>query len=294
VVSVIIPTCNAMPAIEALVASLKGQTVPCEIVVIDSASEDGTARAARSQGARVLTIPRNRFNHGGTRNFAAMESSGDVIVFLTQDVLLFDEKCIENLVRPLDDVAIAAAFGRQVPRDDAKPTERFARYFNYPEAPAVRRWDDVGRLGIKTFFFSNACSAVRRKEFKELGGFPENLIMFEDMLYAAKVLKAGYSIAYAPGAMVVHSHDYGWIEQFRRYAQAGRSFSAHPWFVEYARGRSEGILFLKEELRWLQSRGMRLWCLYALGESLFKYAGYNIGLRRRGKMETAERGAERS
>ncbi len=79
-------------------------------------------------------------------------------------------------------------------------------------------------MGIKTFFFSNVFSAIRRKEFEEIGGFPENVIMFEDMLFAAKLIERGYKIAYVPEAKVIHSHDYSLVQQFRRYYQAGVSF----------------------------------------------------------------------
>ncbi|HEY3277713.1 MAG TPA: glycosyltransferase [Syntrophorhabdaceae bacterium] len=278
-VSVIIPTYNAMPAIERLISSLKTQTAACEIIVIDSSSSDETARAAESCGARVITVPKQSFNHGGTRNLAAMQSRGDITVFLTQDALPCDDRCIEHLIEPLRDPRIAASYGRQIPRGDAKPTEAFARNYNYPESGSLRCWDDVEELGIKAFFFSNVCSAIRGKEFQELGGFPDKLIMFEDMLYAANLLKSGYSIAYAPGARVVHSHDYSWAGQFGRYARAGLSFSCHPWLAPYARGRREGLRFLDEEIRHLLSKGMYFWGLYALGEAFFKYGGYYLGLR---------------
>ena len=54
--------------------------------------------------------------------------------------------------------------------------------------PTIKGIDDLPRLGIKTFFFSNVCSAIKVKEFKELGGFPENIIMFEDLIFAAKAI----------------------------------------------------------------------------------------------------------
>ena len=96
-----------------------------------------------------------------------------------------------------------ASFGRQIPRPDASPTENFTRLFNYPETPMIKGIEDLPRLGIKTFFFSNVCSAIKTKEFKELGGFPENIIMFEDLIFAAKAILKGYKIAYVPEAKVM-------------------------------------------------------------------------------------------
>ena len=278
-VSVIIPTFNAMPGITDLLSALKGQTVPCEIIVIDSSSPDNTARAALSLDVRVMSVEKKEFNHGRTRNLAVEHAAGDIVVFLTQDALPVRPDCIERLVQPLEDREIAASYGRQTPRDDARPTEKFARHFNYPPAPSVKSWEDISRLGIKAFFFSNVCSAVRKKEFMDVGRFPEDLIMFEDMLLAARVLKAGYRIAYVPGAEVIHSHDYGWREQFGRYAAAGVSFARNQWFLEHAKAHGEGVTLLRKEVAYFLKQGMYYWGLYALVEALFKYCGYRYGLK---------------
>ena len=239
-VSVVIPTYNAEQYIDGLLKSLTRQTAVPEIVVVDSSSSDGTVDIAESYGAKVLQIKKEDFNHGGTRNLGAGQADGDVVVFLTQDALPADPRSIGALAEALEDPETAASYGRQIPREDAMPTERFARCFNYPDKPVLKSWNDIPQLGIKTFFFSNVCSAVRVKEFKKLGGFPENLIMFEDMLFAAKLLRDGYRIAYVPGARVIHSHNYGWVQQFKRYEMAGISFSENPWFLQYGKGRNEG------------------------------------------------------
>jgi len=278
-VSVVIPTYNAEQHIDGLLKALSQQTARLEIVVIDSSSSDRTVEIAESYGAKVVVIRKEEFNHGGTRNLGAEKASGDVVVFLTQDAVPADPRSVEYLTEILEGSGIAASYGKQIPREEAMPTEKFARQFNYPDEPLLKSWNDIPVLGIKTFFFSNVFSAVRKKEFKKLGGFPENLIMFEDMLFAARLLEGGHKIAYVPGAGVIHSHNYSWLQQFRRYEMAGISFSENPWFLQYGRGRNEGMAFLREELRALLGRRMYRWSMYALVEAIFKYAGYNIGLR---------------
>jgi rhamnosyltransferase len=278
-VSVVIPTLNAGACLEALLTRLEEQTVSCDILVVDSSSSDASRAIAESHGVKTITIEREDFNHGGTRNLAVREASGDVVVFLTQDVLPEDKKCIESLIRPLEDPKIAACYGRQLPRDDASPTERFARGFNYPETPRLKSMDSVSELGIKTFFFSNACSAVRRKEFEEVGGFPEDVVMFEDMLLAARLLEKGYNIMYTPEARVIHSHNLSLGQQFRRYLDAGATFKRHPWFLALSGSGREGWAFLLEELRYLARVRKYHWIPYALAEAGFKFCGYTMGLR---------------
>ena len=144
---------------------------------------------ARAFGAKVIVIPKKEFNHGGTRNRASREAKGNILVFLTQDAIPVDGRCIENLVNPLNDSTVAASYGRQIPKYDAIPVEKFARLFNYPDRKFVKSSSDIERLGIKTFFFPNVCSAVKRNIFKEVNEFPDNIIMNEDVVLAARLLR---------------------------------------------------------------------------------------------------------
>lgn len=48
------------------------------------------------------------------------------------------------------------------------------------------------------------------------------------MIYAAKAVEAGYSIAYAADAEVVHSHNYTNGQQFHRNFDLGVSQAEHP------------------------------------------------------------------
>jgi rhamnosyltransferase len=276
-VSVIIPTLNAEEHIHTLIASLRNQTVPCEIIVIDSSSSDNTVNIAESQGARTIVIKREDFDHGGTRNLAASHASGGILSFLTQDALPENNHFIENLVRPLGESEIAAAYGRQVPKVDAKLTEKFARLFNYPEAPVVKGMSDIPALGIKTFFFSNSCSAIRKKEFEQYGGFTEKLIMNEDMHFACRLILEGYKLAYVPEARVIHSHDYSLMSQLRRYFDIGVFLKKHLYPLTDARSDKTGALFLKEGFSFFWKNRAYTCLPYLFAEAAARYAGYTFG-----------------
>lgn len=277
-VSIIIPTYKAGISIGKLLASLKRQTVNTELILIDSSSPDDTVDIATSSSAHVFVIKKQEFNHGRTRNLGVQYSHGDVIVFMTQDAFPVDQFCIGNLIKPLEVDSIAAVYGRQIPGIDALPTEKFARYFNYPDKAIVKGRENISEMGIKTFFFSNVFSAIRRKEFEEIGGFPENVIMFEDMLFAARLIEGGYKIAYVPEARVIHSHNYSLVQHLQRYYEAGVSFKMNPWFLDYTRSNKEGIRFLREEARFLFKQKEYQWIPYAVLEAMFKYLGYKAGL----------------
>jgi len=277
-ISLIIPTLNAGAHIEHLLSALSSQDEkPLETIVIDSSSVDDTVEIAKRFGAKTIVIPRQSFDHGKTRNMAAREAGGDVLVFMTQDALPFDGRLLGNLTAPLNS-DIAAAYGRHVPRPDASPPEVFARHFNYPESPATKSIEDVERLGVKTFFFSNVCSAVRRGAFLKVGMFPEGIRANEDMLFAAKLVVRGNKVAYVPDAVVVHSHSYSLFQLFARYYNIGSSLKNNYWVLKYARSEREGLRFLKEEFSFLLRGRNYSWLPYMLGEAVAKYAGYRAGL----------------
>jgi rhamnosyltransferase len=277
-VSLIIPTLNGGAYLEPLLTKLEGQTVSCDILLVDSSSTDDTLAIAEAHEVKVFNIEPADFNHGATRNLAVRRSSAEVIVFMSQDALPEDDHCIENLIRPLEAPEIAACYAKHVPRGDAYPTEKFARGFNYGDTPMLKSKASVSELGIKAFFFSNVCSAVRRREFEMVGGFPEDVVMFEDMLFAASLLEKGYLIRYTPEARVIHSHNLGLAQQFKRYFDAGASFKNHPWFLELSGSGREGARFLAGQVGYLARTGNYHWIPYAIMEAVLKFCGYRMGL----------------
>ena len=278
-ISLIIPTLNAGSQMETLLSGVSTQDMkPYETIVIDSSSGDATVDIAQRFGAKTIVIPRQTFNHGGTRNLAAREAKGDVLVFMTQDAFPLDNGLLGNLTAPLAAHDIAGAYGRHVPRHDASPPEIFARQFNYPESSVIKSMSDLSTCGIKTFFFSNVCSAVKKEIFFRVGMFPEGVGSNEDMLLAARLILSGQKVAYVPAARVIHSHTYSLLRLFTRYYNIGSSLKSNNWVLKYARSEREGLRFLKEELRFLLSGRRYRWIPYIFLEALAKYAGYRIGL----------------
>ena len=214
-VSVIIPTLNAERWISKQLDMLLSQTVEAEILVIDSGSTDRTVPIVAAHGDRVLLlqIPPDSFDHGGTRDYCFRRSAGDFVCFLTQDAIPVDEHCLENLLAVFSDSEIAAVFGRQIAYSDAPEYEKLTRQFNYPNQPRIWREADIPRYKIKAYFFSNVCAAY--------SGFDTPIISNEDMMMAAKLLHAGYALAYTPEAMVYHSHRYTLREELLRNIRIG-------------------------------------------------------------------------
>ena len=278
-ISVIIPVRNAAAQLGAQLEALRTQSLrPDEIIIVDTESSDGTADIALRHGAVLLAINHEEFDHGATRNFAAHKAKGDILVFFTQDSLPADNRTIELLCACFGDPGVGAAYGRQLPRPGAGPIGAHARLFNYPETGYVRSRADAGRFGLKTAFISNSFAAYRRAAFLQAGGFPSDTILSEDMCAAGKMLLAGWRIAYAAEARVFHSHDYGIVEEFRRYFDIGVFHARQRWLRrEFGTAEGEGGKFMISEIRYLR-RNSPLLLPYAAIKNIFKYAGYRLGI----------------
>lgn len=256
-ISVVIPTLNASAQIDSLLSRIMDQTQkPDEIIVVDSESSDETALLAAAHPlTRVIKIKRADFNHGGTRDMAVRASIGDIVLFFTQDVVIRDETFIETLVHATLQEGVAGAYGRQIAHANAPLYEKYIREFNYPPRSSLRSADDIARLGIKAFFFSDVCSAYRREAYLAVGGFDHPVNTNEDMLISAKFLSAGYQIAYCSEAVVLHSHHYTWKQEYERNVLIGQVLYQYRERFSGVTAGSEGLRLIAYVLRQLLKRG---------------------------------------
>lgn len=277
-VACIIPSYNGRKELARLLNSLEAQAAFFDIFIVDSGSSDGTMELARQQVANLTVIPSSEFNHGGTRQrMADQNPEFDVYVYLTQDAYLSDPDAISRLIEPFSDSLVGAVCGRQLPHIDANLLAQHARSFNYPDGVRVKSMKDVADLGIKAAFMSNSFAAYRAKALNDVGGFPSHVIFAEDMYVAAKMLLAGWKVAYAGNAICRHSHNYSIVEEFERYFDMGVFHAREPWIRESFGGAGgEGLRYVKSELRFLGLQHIYLWPS-AIIRNAVKLFGYKLG-----------------
>jgi rhamnosyltransferase len=246
-ISLVIPTLDAADVLPELLQRVMSQKVrPDELLVVDSDSDDDTVEIANGCGAcQVMTVRRKDFNHGLTRHAALLRTTGDFVLFLTQDAMPCDESYVAHLLEPFRDDAVAMSSGRQIPRDDASRYEQLVRAFNYPPVSNVRSAADVERLGIKAFFASDACSAYRRSAYLECGGF-RPCATNEDMLMAATFIRGGWKVAYAADARVIHSHNLTFAEEYRRNKVVASTIAQNDDLLGGVSASSEGKRMVRQ------------------------------------------------
>lgn len=267
--------------VEPMVAAINAQTRrPDKILVIDSGHGEGETSRYTECGAEVLQISPEEFDHGETRNIALRSLDVDVCMFLTQDAIPARPDTFANLLRSLEeDERVAVAYGRQMPGHGAGPFARHHRMYNYPDVGGKRTIDDARRLGIRAAFCSNSFAAYRRSAMEQIGWFPRNTIWGEDTIAAARLLAAGWAVAYVAEAVVSHSHDFSLKEEFGRYFDAGVFHATERWYREMlGRAEGEGFRFLRSELRYFIDNEVP----FAVGKVIIRNAvrwlGYRTGL----------------
>jgi rhamnosyltransferase len=249
-VSAIVPTLNGARTLPALLGALERRRglELAEIVAIDSGSRDGTRELLARAGAKLLDLGGARFGHGTARNRAAAAATGEVLLFLTQDVEPVGDRWLAALLEPLADRSVAGVFGRQVPRG-ASPEETFLAKVNYAGRPRRITAADIGAFGPGTILFSNAFGVVRRSVWAEIPF--ADIVMSEDQAWALAALRAGHEIRYEPRAEAYHGHRYGLAAAFRRNFDSGSSLQQ----LGLAGGAwRAGPTHLLRELRWMAAQ----------------------------------------
>jgi len=182
------------------------------------------------------------FGHGKTRNRAADACTTPLIAYLSQDAHPVDDRWLSELTTPLIAGDAVAAYGRQRPPETISAGgERAATFgFLYPEEPEIKTKDDVARMGLRAFHFSDVTSAFLTDVLQAVR-FPEDVPTFEDIGVAKRLLDRGDAIAYVPSAVVAHGDALGGTGIVRRYRQIGAIYERLGIFSDLRRATGRGL-----------------------------------------------------
>jgi polysaccharide biosynthesis protein PslC len=278
--SIIIPTRNGAATLPSVLTMLRRQTIPfSELLVVDTESEDTTCDIAENFGAKLYSVSKEEFDHGGTRSWLAREASGDILVFFTQDAVPVTVDALEKLIAPFKtDNDISVTYGRQLPFKEANSSASHLRSFNYPAEASVRCFEDREKLGLKTIFVSNSFAAYRKSSLASVGYFKNGLIFGEDTCTVGRMLKEGMKIAYAAEAMVYHSHNYSWKQDLKRAFDIGVLHSKENWLLEtYGKAEKVGLGYIRSQIVGLKKAGGAFALIDFLGRNACKFLGYRFG-----------------
>ena len=242
-IDIICPLYNAEKDIENLQKSLiKQKNVEInEIKYILTESKDNTEEKLKKLNLEYKKIKKEDFSHSLTREGSAFESKADILVFITQDVIIEREDWLHNLTKDIENGTVDACYSRQLCNNNT--IEKYTRECNYPAESKIVSKDDIEKLGLKTFFFSDASSAIKRETFVKLNGYDnKNLVISEDMYIAYKLIINGYKIKYCADSEVIHSHVFTLKQYYDRYKDTGKFFKENSYLNKYKVNQAGGSM----------------------------------------------------
>ncbi len=223
-VSAIVPTRNGLPHLERLLTGLiKHTRYPAlEVVVVDNASSDGTLAYLKSLEApfpiHVIANEEN-LSFSQTNALGAQRASGELLLFLNNDVEPFEPGWIEELVCALDGEGVDAVGATLLhPEDLDRPAEeprvqhRAIRFrwqdemvkgFNHGDGESL--WEGPFGIELRAPAVTAACMLIARDSFERIGGFGEAYRYgTEDVDLGLKLLVSGGESAGVGRSVLVH------------------------------------------------------------------------------------------
>jgi glycosyltransferase involved in cell wall biosynthesis len=198
-ISFIVPAHNEAVWIGRCLAAIRDAMEPVrephEVIVVDDASDDGTASIAQQGGARVIRVEHRQIS--ATRNSGAKEARGEILFFVDADTLVN----AAAVTSALGSIRAGVVGGGCVPRFEG----RLPLWWRlaYPFLIAVVR---LLRMP------GGACQFCTRAAFEAAGGYSEHHYAAEDALFVAALKRQGRVTVLAEPVVT-----------------SGRSLRAHSW-----------------------------------------------------------------
>jgi GT2 family glycosyltransferase len=220
-VSVVIPNRDAAKVITQCVSGLlRGTSYPrLELVIVDNGSTEPEVlelyRSLERDRCGVIVRFDSPFNFSAACNAGAAVASGDLLLFLNNDIEIIEPDWLDELVRwsLLPDVGIVGA------------------KLLYPDR-TIQHAGVVFGLGLVGHIFSRAldgtsglfgssesyrnylavtgaCQMMRREVFERLGRYDERFrLSFSDVMLCMQAWKSGYRVMFTPYARLIHHESY--------------------------------------------------------------------------------------
>jgi GT2 family glycosyltransferase len=220
-ISIIIVSWNVRDLLRACLASLPLGGPDVEVIVIDSASADGTPAmvAAEFPAVRLVASDQN-LGYAGGNNLGLGHARGRYLFVLNPDTEL-RPGALDALRAYLDAHPRVGAAGPQVLRPDGTPQPTRRRFptlglaffeSTWLQRLAPRGWlrryyaeDLPDGQAVAVDWVVGAALFVRRAAYEQVGGLDEDFFMYsEELDWQRRFRAAGWEVHHVPAASVVH------------------------------------------------------------------------------------------
>jgi len=191
---------------------------PDEVVIVDGGSSDGTVAGIREWGARcpvpVVLVEEQRCNISRGRNLA-IERARFPVIAITDMGCRIPPDWLARLIAPFEaDPSVEVVGGYYGHHCETRLQQCFADL----------RYKAV--LNKKNFYPSSRSLALRRHVWEEAGGYPEHMIVGEDMYFDLRIREGNFNEVIEPEAKVYWETAGSYRGIFRKYYRYARSAGA--------------------------------------------------------------------
>ncbi|MBI2761108.1 MAG: glycosyltransferase family 2 protein [Chloroflexi bacterium] len=234
-VSVIVPTYNRRERLARLLAGLDRAHeagARFETVVVVDGAVDGTADllAATRTAYPLLVHTQPNAGPAAARNRALAAASGDVVLFLDDDVVPSEDLIERHLSVHRSDTS-AVVIGAMV----APPGCRMPPWLSWEAAMLQKQYAAMiaGHFAPTPRQFYTANASVRRDHALSAGGFDESFRRAEDVEFAYRLADRGLRFYFEPRAIVVHEPD----RTLRQWLKVAYEYGRYDVALERDHGR---------------------------------------------------------
>ncbi|MDE2026359.1 MAG: glycosyltransferase family 2 protein [Patescibacteria group bacterium] len=179
---IVIPTLNEEFYLPELLKSLEKQTYKdFKVYVSDGGSKDKTVEAAKKfQDTLTLTVVSdNKKGVSHQRNMGARAGNSSIILFIDADVVLHPNFLL-TITKQINGHNLANCWART---QSSNPVDQFLFLMYNLLALEIGKYIWPAGLGSSIY--------TTRKNFEDVGGFDESLVIWEDVDFIKRSLKAG-------------------------------------------------------------------------------------------------------
>lgn len=218
-VSIIIPTRNYWSVLKPCLDSLKITDWPhdkLEIIVVDNGSDEqeilvGLAERVASGEIRVIQHDRP-FNWSELNNVGVAASSGEILVFLNNDIEIIEPNWLLHMVALATDPHNGAIGCKLLYPDQTVQhggvvlgIQGVAAHAHLFLDKTEGGYQGLANIDREVSCVTGACIVVERSKFEEIGGFDETFkVAFNDVAFCLSLKKHGYHNIYAANVVLIH------------------------------------------------------------------------------------------
>ena len=211
-VSLVIPTYKRQADLrECLRSVFDLESLPYEVIVVDSNSRDGTEELKNSFPIKFISTEEKR-GHPSAMNLGISLANGDIVAFLDDDVVVCKE-WLDEIVEPYADGNVGGVGGRVIPYGRSKnfhvPIGRSDVGKVFPTGLVIGNFDIPLHRQIKVDSFIGCNMSFRRELLSKIGGFDENYAGYcyrDETDLCIRIRRLGHMLIYNPKAIVWHKY----------------------------------------------------------------------------------------